>query len=130
MKNIINKIILTLSVVAATFATIAPLAYAASFDNNIDESCKALTTLNGGTDCSSESSSIQKLLKTVLNILSFVVGFIAVIMIIIAGVKYVTSQGDSNAIGAAKNTIIYAVVGLVVVAFAQAIVQFTLKSVK
>jgi hypothetical protein len=55
-----------------------------------------------------------------------VVGVIAVIMIIIGGLKYVTSGGDSSAVGSAKNTIIYALVGLVVVALAQALVKFVL----
>jgi hypothetical protein len=54
------------------------------------------------------------------------VGFVAVIMIIIGGLKYVTYSGDSSNINSAKNTILYAVVGLVVVALAQIIVKFVL----
>jgi hypothetical protein len=47
-------------------------------------------------------------------------------MIIIGGLKYVTSNGDSNSISSAKNTIIYALIGIVVVAIAQSVVRFVL----
>jgi hypothetical protein len=47
-------------------------------------------------------------------------------MIIIGGLKYITSSGDSNNITSAKNTILYAIIGLVVVALAQFIVKFVL----
>jgi Type IV secretion system pilin len=50
----------------------------------------------------------------------------AVIAIIISGLRYVTSAGDSNSINGAKNTILYAVIGLVIVAMAQIIVKFVL----
>ena len=47
-------------------------------------------------------------------------------MIMVGGFKYITSGGDSGNITGAKNTILYAVVGLVVVALAQIIVRFVL----
>jgi len=69
---------------------------------------------------------VNGLLATVINILSLVVGVIAVIMIIVGGLKYIMSSGDSNNINSAKNTILYAIIGLVVVALAQVIVKFVL----
>jgi hypothetical protein len=54
---------------------------------------------------------------------------VAVIMIIVGGLKYITSGGDSNNVSSAKSTIIYAIIGLVVVALAQFIVQFVLNKV-
>lgn len=59
-----------------------------------------------------------------LNGFYLLTGAICVVIIIIAGFRYVLSQGDSSAIAKAKNTILYAAVGLVVVAFAFAITQF------
>jgi hypothetical protein len=50
-------------------------------------------------------------------------------MIIIGGFRYITAGGDSNNVSAAKNTIIYAIIGLVIVAFAQIIVQFVLNKI-
>ena len=57
------------------------------------------------------------------------VGVIAVIMIIIGGLKYIISSGDSNNINSAKNTILYAIIGLVIVAFAQEVVRYVLTNV-
>jgi hypothetical protein len=65
-----------------------------------------------------------RLLRSVVNIFSTVVGVVAVIMIIIGGLRYITSGGDSSNVSSAKNTILYVVVGLVVVAMAQIIVRF------
>ncbi len=67
---------------------------------------------------------VDNIITTVINIISIVVGIVAVIMIIIGGFKYITSNGDSGAVSGAKNTILYAIVGLVVVALAQIIVRF------
>ena len=55
-----------------------------------------------------------------------IVGVVAVIMIIVGGLKYITSGGDSGNISGAKNTILYAVIGLIFVALAQVIVRFVL----
>ncbi len=65
----------------------------------------------------------DSLLAKATSLVAILVGVAAVIMIIIGGFKYVLSNGDSNAINSAKNTIIYAVVGLVVAVVAQAIVS-------
>jgi hypothetical protein len=62
----------------------------------------------------------------VVGLLSFVIGVAAVIMIIIGGLKYVLSSGDPSNITAARNTIIYALVGVVIAAFGQAVVLFVL----
>jgi hypothetical protein len=71
-------------------------------------------------------SKINKIVKTIVNLLSAMVGLVAVIMIIIGGFRYITSGGNDTSVTAAKNTILYAIIGLVVVALAQIIVRFTL----
>lgn len=87
------------------------------------EACAAIDGCDGGT------SSVQTLIKNIINVLSAIGGIIAVIMVIIGGFKFVTSGGDSNASASARNTIIYALVGLVIIAFAQIIVQFVLQRI-
>jgi uncharacterized membrane protein required for colicin V production len=64
----------------------------------------------------------------VVNILSWIVGVAAVIMLIISGLRFVTSNGDTQSVTNAKNGIIFAVIGLLVVAFAQVIVQFVVNT--
>ena len=75
------------------------------------------------------TSTINNMITTVINLFSVIVGIIAVIMIIYAGLKYITSGGDSAKITSAKNTIVYAIIGLIVVALAQFIVKFVLNKV-
>ena len=55
-----------------------------------------------------------------------VAGAIAVLIIVIAGFRYIVSQGDSSQVAAARNAILYAVVGLVVIMLAFAIVNFVI----
>jgi uncharacterized membrane protein len=89
--------------------------------------CKGLGEAFDGEDCVDPegSSTLDSTISTVIDILSILVAVISVIMIIIAGFRYVTSGGDSTAISGAKNTIIYALVGLLIVALAQVLVRFT-----
>ena len=68
----------------------------------------------------------EDLVKNIINILLTVASVVAVIMIIIGGIRYAISNGDSNQVTAAKNTIMYAVIGLVIAIFAYAIVNFVL----
>lgn len=65
----------------------------------------------------------------ILNIVYIIAGMVAVIAIVIGGVRYTVSNGDSSGVQAAKNTIMYAVVGLVVVIAAAAITNFVIEGV-
>lgn len=67
--------------------------------------------------------------KRIINLFSIVVGVVSVIMIIIGGFRYIISGGDSSSVQGAKNTILYAIVGLVIVVFAQVIIRFVLTNV-
>lgn len=72
------------------------------------------------------ADGLNDLIATLINIFSIIIGIIAVIMILIGGLKFITSSGDSNKITSAKQTIIYAVIGLIIVALAQFFVRFIL----
>ena len=93
-----------------------------------DDVCAGLEGAGGnGCDPGASDISVESTVQTAINIVSWIVGIIAVIMIIVGGAKYVTSGGDSNGVQSAKNTIMYALIGIVIVALAQVIVQFTLR---
>jgi hypothetical protein len=83
---------------------------------------------NGESDAAADNPIFgpNGILTRAISILSFIAGFAAVLMIMIGGFRYVTSSGDSNTTAAAQKTIIYGVVGLVVVALSQVIVIFVL----
>lgn len=68
----------------------------------------------------------DSLLQTGLSIVFTITGAIAVMMVVIGGIKYASSQGDPQAVSKAKGTIIYAIVGLVVSIFAITIVSFVI----
>ncbi len=106
--------IFQLAVIAPTMVSATPK----------DEVCNGIALAGG--DCAQNDSSLTNVLKNVVNILSLLVGFASVVMIIIGGFKYIISSGDSNSVNSAKNTIMFAVIGLVIVAFAQVIVIFVL----
>lgn len=99
----------------------------ASADDAKTEVCTALGSDAACKDNGGDGSSITGVVTAVVNLLSMVVGIVAVIMIIIAGFRFVTSGGDSNAVSGARKTIIYAIVGLLVVLLSQAIVHFVLR---
>lgn len=65
---------------------------------------------------------------TLSNVMLFLVGAISVIMVIIGGLRYVISGGNTTNVGTAKNTILYAVVGLVISLLAYAIINFVIGS--
>lgn len=91
----------------------------------------ALTSDDGTTckDSGTGEGSFSSVIKKVINIFSVVVGAISVIMIIIGGFRYIVSNGDSTGVSGAKNTILYAIIGLVIVLFAQVIVRFVLTNI-
>ncbi len=78
---------------------------------------------------SQATEKLNSLIRTIINLLSLVVGIVAVIMIIVGGLRYITSGGSDTGVTGAKNTILYAVIGLIIVALAQLLVRFVLNKV-
>lgn len=124
MKNRITQIVTGgLVAVMGTLGMLAAPAYAADCVTNPDApSCQVKQGVNasGGQGQTSLGDSI----KLVINILLFIIGAVSVIMIIIGGIRYVLSNGESAQITGAKNAVLYAVIGLVVALLAYAIVNF------
>ena len=131
IKNIFAALAL-----ASVFAVpvLVPATVAAQADNNIQGPLCAgadrleFNTTAGtcGVNSADASGKLTGIIRNVINILSVIVGVVAVIMIIFGGLKYITSGGDSSNVSSAKNTIIYAIIGLIIVALAQFIVRFVL----
>lgn len=110
-------------------ATMATVSVASADTNNVTNGlCSGVSTAAGsnGCDTSGTSFSLSGIAASAVNIFSWVVGIVAVIMIIVGGFKYITSGGSSEKIGSAKNTLIYAIIGLIIVALAQFIVHYVI----
>ena len=131
IQAIKKNLLLIAAVVALAFATaMIPATASANVEINENLECGSNISLSGGScDVSGGTTRVEDTIRTIINIFSIIVGAVAVIMIIVGGFRYITSGGDSGNIGSAKNTILYAIVGLVIVAIAQAIVQFVLNEV-
>lgn len=90
--------------------------------NPIDAACSS----NQDSTICNQETQIGPLITTVINVLLFIIGLIAVIMLIMGGILYATSAGDPGAVTKAKNTILYAIIGLAVAFFAYAIVNWVI----
>jgi hypothetical protein len=136
MKELLKKSMVTFSALVAMLMPVAvPVTVAAQASSpDIDSGLCAGASLSvqDSQNCDPAASTaeaedkVDSIITTVINIFSLVVGVVSVIMIIIGGLKYITSGGDSGNVSGAKNTILYAIIGLVIVALAQIIVKFVL----
>ena len=77
-----------------------------------------------GTGKSNEERELQQKVKNILEVVYLWIGIITVIVIVIAGVRYMTSQGEPDKIKGAKTTLTYAIIGLIIVLLAFAITEF------
>lgn len=127
MKNIIKRFGSTLAIVAS-MAVIA-LGSIGTPVLAADE-CDTSSGLSGGMDCAKNDDMPEELtgdngiVTTVINTMLFIVGILSVVMIIFAGIRYVTAHGDKGQVESAKNTLIYAIVGLIVSIVAYALVNW------
>jgi hypothetical protein len=133
MKSRINLLIAGLSLALFSVLIFAVPAHAQTAQDQINNGLCAGSNLQFTTNpgqCSvaatDATSRINDIVHTIINLLSALVGIVAVIMIIVGGLRYITSGGNDASVTSAKNTILYAIIGLVIVALAQVLVRFTL----
>ena len=91
-----------------------------------DDACNGLSQTGGS--CGSGQGDIGGVLQGVVTIISYIAGIIAVIMIIISSIRFITSNGDSNKVGAAKTALIYALIGIAVAGLAQILIHVVLST--
>jgi len=122
-----KKLLIALAIIFGFgLATVSVLPQSVSADA-ADEICAGAGAANGGK-CGDNGASLDKIFKNIIQIFAIIIGLVGIIMIMVGGFKYVTANGDSSNIASAKNTIIYALVGLVIAATAQSIVWFVLSN--
>lgn len=135
LKNMIFLLPVFLGLNFATFGAAVAYAAGTTQQNAVCQgSTLKINEIDGG-ECGriakdannkSVSENVNDLVAQIVNIFSVIVGIVAVIMIIYGGFRYITSGGEAANITTAKNVILYAIIGLVIVAFAQFIVKFVL----
>ncbi len=120
-KSIISIAIMTCAVFGASVLSTASLSGSASAQ--VSEGINTATT----SEMKGKSIDGDKgLIKTVVNVLLWVVGILSVIMIIFSGLRYITSAGDASKTKSAQSTLTYSVVGLIVAIMAYAIVNMVI----
>lgn len=116
LQSLVLTLGILLGVAAAGLATVQPVGAI-----NVFKPCNGS---NSAVCREARGGQANSLVQDLVNLLFFAIGVIAVIMIIIGGIRYTTSDGDSSKVKSAKDTVLYSVVGLVVALLAYAIVTF------
>lgn len=133
MKKILTNIA-KVAVFVPAFALLAGVALPAT--PTFADCSDVNSGLQGGLDCGAPEDDGRPtdlfanggVFQQVVNVLLFLIGAISVIMLIYGGIRYTISQGDSGAVTNAKNTIMYAIIGIIVAILAYAIVNFVISS--
>jgi hypothetical protein len=132
MKSIIKKVgtaLLFVPMLALSVGFFAPAAHA---------DCEPGQGLTGAinADCASgegqQTGSLfgnGSIVNNVINIMLFIVGILCVVMIVYGGIRYTISRGDKGEVEGAKNTIMYAIIGLIVAIVAYALVNWVFTSI-
>ncbi|MBI2592189.1 hypothetical protein HYW36_01810 [Candidatus Saccharibacteria bacterium] len=125
--------LLSLSLIfTLSFTSLTPTVGAANIQGNLCKGANQLTVDTGeAASCATETAETAPcdfncVLRKIVNLVSIIVGVVAVIMIIVGGFRYITSGGKEEGVKNAKNTILYGLIGLIIVALAQVIVRFVL----
>lgn len=130
IKRILSAAILLPAMVLTVSLFAQPAPAHAAFEKGLGDGASSAQ----GKDQQGDAASLfgeggqGGIFRTVTNVLLFLIGAISVIMLIVGGIRYVVSGGDSTAVQNAKNTILYAIVGVVVAILAYAVVNFVITS--
>jgi uncharacterized membrane protein len=131
VKNVI-LVAMTLTVGTTSLLGLAVATAVPAYADIASNLCQGVNTAANGTsstDCTAGSNfNLSTIATSIVNIFSWIVGVVAVIMIIVGGFRYITSGGSSEKISSAKNTLIYAIIGLIIVALAQFIVHYVVNT--
>ena len=114
---------LTAAVLVVQFGVSTPALAAASCPSSDTSKGQVLQGI-GTTGGNCSDAGVTSFIAQVVSILSYVVGVAAVIMIIVAGFKYITAGGDSASVKSAKDTLIYALIGVAIAVLAQFLIHF------
>lgn len=132
MRQTLRKLTLMatplLLVFSIGFATLTPALVQAAPKDEVQGGFTAAGGSASDADPSA-SGTLRTTIQKIINILLFIIGIIAVIVIVIAGIQYATSGGNAEQSSKAKNAIIYAVVGIIVAVMAYAIVGFVVGNI-
>lgn len=133
MIKTLNFVQKTVLILGAAMALMLPAFLPAAAGAQIPEESKNAACEGLGTgNCNRDTSGgvVSGLVGRVINILSWIVGIVSVVMVVIGGFKFIVSNGDANGVKSARNTVIYALIGLAVAMLAQVLVRFVINEAR
>ncbi len=123
MKQLKQLIFISLALIGVVATTI-PASVSALGTTGVYDTCSTDKTVSDTAVCKGGGDRVSGIVTTIVNVLLFLLGAVSVIVIIVAGIRYATSGGNTASVTGAKNMLLYAIVGLVVAMLAYAIVRF------
>jgi hypothetical protein len=130
--RLLKRYILTMTIILMNIAPVMFAVPATTYAEDTLQStaCEQLnnTFSNPDQECGTKGHAVLRVVHKAVNLLSIIAGAVGVIMIIVGGLRYITSAGDSNKASAARSTLIYAAIGIAVAALAQFLVHFVLNA--
>jgi Type IV secretion system pilin len=105
-----------------------PVGTVSSYNTFVGDACGALSQDVSSDGCLKGPDTFKSVARTVVNVLSIIIGIVAVIMILISGFRFIIAGSDTNAVNSAKNTLIYSIVGLIIAILAQFLVHDVLNT--
>ena len=118
-----KSIKLIVAAIIACLSLIAPPVFA---DSSVCGNSSVPESVQAASGCPGSTPDISAVIQGILNGIIAVLGVVAVVYIVIGGIGYMTSAGDAPKVKKAKDTILYATIGLIICALAAAIVNFTI----
>lgn len=122
-------------VFAVVFAVLAVVTASLFGEVMVSAACDVNNpSISSGADCARGNGQPSQLVgdggvfNRITSILLFIVGAVAVVMLIFGGIRYIVSGGDQANVTAAKNTILYAIIGIIIALLAYAAVKFVTTS--
>jgi len=130
----LTQLTLTLALILGCSSPLLIAGTTTAANSAADAACNGINAVSGdsATGCSDKAtntSTVQSTVKDIVRIFSWLVGIVSVFMVMLGGFYYVTSAGDATKAAKGRTTILYAIIGLVIVALAQVIVRFTIDTV-
>jgi len=140
MKRILISLIASLCILAPALAdgglvaanNLIPICNKANntgTDASGTDVCKDVNAQQDPNDPSSATNPVIKIIKVAVDVVSFVAGAAAVILIIISAIRFITSGGDSGKVAQARGALTYALVGIAITVLAQTLIAFVLDKV-
>lgn len=98
----------------------------AQTNSSKDAVCEGISGISGGACTAAEANRVTDTVKVAIRIFQIIAGVVAIFMMIIAGLRFITSSGSSDGVKSARNTILYAAIGIIIVIISEAIIRFVL----